>query len=79
MLKKNSQLALKRDRIKKGFFPKLFGIKVRDTYSAIVNAQDMDCTNPKIHRRGKNRREQKSSLIATAGASYFHPSGNLGR
>src|ERR1700742_3994833 len=38
---KNPQLALKADLKSKGFFPKFFGLKVHDTYSSVVNAQDM--------------------------------------
>src|SRR5262245_51968819 len=34
---KNAKLLLKAEAVSKGFFPKLFGIKVRDTFSAFVN------------------------------------------
>jgi Protein of unknown function (DUF3108) len=69
---KNTKLALKAELTSKGFFPKLFGIKVRDTYSAIVNAQDMGLQESrKSIEEGSNRREQHAVIDREAGRVTF--------
>jgi len=69
---KDSKLTLKAELTSKGFFPKLFGIKVRDSYSSIVNAQDMGLTEShKSIEEGNNRREQKSLIDREAGRVTF--------
>jgi len=69
---KAPQLALKAELSSKGFFPKLFGIKVRDTYSAIVNAQDMGLhESVRSLAEGNNRREQKAIINRDAGRVTF--------
>ncbi|MEN3330730.1 MAG: hypothetical protein V7641_95 [Blastocatellia bacterium] len=69
---KDAKLALKAELTSKGFFPKLFGIKVRDTYSSIVNAQDMGLHESlKSIEEGNNRREQKSVIDREAGRVTF--------
>src|SRR5581483_8072396 len=65
---KTPLLAIKAELSSKGFFPKLFGIKVRDTYSAIVNAQDMGLhESVRSLAEGTNRREQKAVIDRDAG------------
>ena len=69
---KNAKLALKAELTSKGFFPKLFGIKVRDTYSAIVSAQDMGLhESRKSIEEGSNRREQRAVIDREAGRVTF--------
>src|SRR5262249_29266332 len=69
---KNSRLALKAEASSKGFFPKFFGLKVRDTYSAVVNAQDFGLQeSQKSIQEGKNRREQKAVIDRDAGRVTF--------
>lgn len=65
---KNSKLALRAEAISKGFFPKLFGIKVRDTFSSVVNPLDFGLhESTKSIEEGSNRREQKSIIDRNAG------------
>jgi Protein of unknown function (DUF3108) len=64
----DAKLTLKAELTSKGFFPKLFGIKVHDTYSSIVSAQDMGLSEShKSIEEGNNRREQKSLIDRAAG------------
>src|SRR6185503_2140543 len=56
-------LEIKADVISKGFFPKLFGIKVQDRFSAVVNSVDFGLqTSSKVIEEGNVRREQKSVI-----------------
>jgi hypothetical protein len=69
---KDAQLALKAELASKGFFPKLFGIKVRDTYNSIVSAQDLGLhESHKSIAEGSNRREQRSVIDREAGRVTF--------
>ncbi|MFL6215097.1 MAG: DUF3108 domain-containing protein [Blastocatellia bacterium] len=69
---KDSRLALKAELTSKGFFPKLFGIKVRDSFSSIVSAQDFGLhESHKSIEEGSNRREQKSLIDRDAGRVTF--------
>ena len=69
---KNSRLALKAEIASKGFFPKFFGLKVRDTYSCVVNAEDFGLheSQKSIHE-GKNRHEQKAVIDRDTGRVTF--------
>ncbi|HST23951.1 MAG TPA: DUF3108 domain-containing protein, partial [Blastocatellia bacterium] len=65
-------LEIKADIISKGFFPKLFGIKVKDRFSAIVNAMDFGLqTSSKLIEEGNVRREQKSVIERESGRVTF--------
>src|SRR5262245_54308396 len=56
-------LEFKAEAISKGFFPSLFGIKVRDGYSSRVNESDLGLsTSVKLIEEGKVRREQKTTI-----------------
>lgn len=69
---KTPRLALKAELTSKGFFPKLFGIKVHDTYSSVVSAQDMGLHESlKSIAEGNNRREQKSVIDRNSGRVTF--------
>jgi hypothetical protein len=69
---KESRLALKAEITTKGFFPKLFGLKARNTYSAIVGAHDLGLyESHKLIEEGSNRREQKSVIDRDAGRVIF--------
>jgi hypothetical protein len=69
---KNPQLVLKAELKSKGFFPKFFGLKVRDTYSSVVNAQDMGLQEShKSIEEGKKRLDQKSLIDRDAGRVIF--------
>lgn len=69
---RDARLALKAEVASKGFFPKLFGIKVRDTYSSIVSAQDLGLhESHKSIAEGSNRREQRSVIDREAGRVTF--------
>lgn len=61
-------IELKADALSKGFFPALFGLKVRDRYSSLVNATDLGVfTSTKLLEEGKVRREQKSVIDHESG------------
>src|SRR5262249_27312687 len=69
---KNAKLLLKAEAGSKGFFPKLFRIKVRDTFSAFVNPVDFGLHESiKSIEEGSNRREQKSIIDREAGRVTF--------
>ncbi len=58
---KPNTLELKAEAVSKGFFPALFGIRVRDSYDSLVSRADFGLqTSIKLLEEGKNRREQKS-------------------
>lgn len=65
---KPEMIELKAEAISKGFFPALFGVKVRDRYLSLVNKTDFGlhvCT--KLIEEGKVRREQKSVVDREGG------------
>lgn len=61
-------LELKADAVSKGFFPKLFGIKVKDRYISLVDHGDFGMhASTKLLEEGKIRREQKSVINRETG------------
>jgi hypothetical protein len=69
---KTDMLELKADATSKGFFPALFGVKVRDRYITLVNANDFGIhSSTKLVEEGKVRREQKSIVDREAGRVTF--------
>ena len=61
-------IELKAEAVSKGFFPALFGLKVRDRYSSIVNQTDFGVqTSAKLLEEGKVRREQKTEVNRETG------------
>ncbi|MGA9770854.1 MAG: DUF3108 domain-containing protein [Blastocatellia bacterium] len=69
---KVSMLEIRADVISKGFFPKLFGIKINDRFSSQVNSIDFGLqTSSKIIEEGKVHREQKSVIDREAGSVTF--------
>ena len=54
-------IELKAEAVSKGFFPALFGLKVRDRYNSLVDPTDFGLrATTKLLDEGKIRREQKS-------------------
>ncbi len=54
-------IELKADAVSKGFFPALFGIKIKDRYISLVDQRDFCVhSSTKLLEEGKERREQKS-------------------
>jgi len=69
---KTPMLELKAEAVSKGFFPALFGIKVRDRYITLVDANDFGVhSSTKLLEEGKVRREQKSIIDREAGRVTF--------
>lgn len=61
-------IELKAEAVSKGFFPSLFGIKVKDRYVSLVNQSDFGVhASTKRLEEGKVRREQKSVFNREAG------------
>ena len=61
-------LELKAEAVSKGFFPALFGVKVRDRYNSLVSQNDFGLqTSTKLVEEGKVRREQKSVVNREVG------------
>jgi hypothetical protein len=61
-------LELKAEGVSKGFFPGLFGVKVKDRYVSLVNQKDFGVlSTTKFIDEGKVRREQKSVVNREAG------------
>lgn len=61
-------IELKAEAVSRGFFPALFGLKVRDRYSSIVNQTDFGVqTSAKLIEEGKVRREQKTEVNRETG------------
>ncbi|HXG66842.1 MAG TPA: DUF3108 domain-containing protein [Blastocatellia bacterium] len=61
-------LELRGEAVSKGFFPSLFGIKVKDRFVALVNPDDFGLhSSTKIIEEGKKRREQKAIIDREAG------------
>jgi hypothetical protein len=56
-------LELKAEAVSKGFFPALFGVKVKDRYVSLVNQTDFGVhESTKLLDEGKIRREQRSVI-----------------
>jgi hypothetical protein len=69
---KTPMLELKAEAVSKGFFPALFGVKVRDRYITLVNANDFGIhQSTKLLEEGKVRREQKSIIDREGGRVTF--------
>ena len=69
---KTAMLELKAEAVSKGFFPALFGVKVRDRYITLVDANDFGVhSSTKLVEEGKVRREQKSVIEREAGRVTF--------
>lgn len=65
---KAEMLELKAEAVSKGFFPALFGVKVKDRYVSLVNQTDFGVhASTKLLDEGKIRREQKSVINREAG------------
>ncbi|MEK6284912.1 MAG: DUF3108 domain-containing protein [Acidobacteriota bacterium] len=65
---KPEMIELKAEAISKGFFPALFGLKVRDRYVSLVNQIDFGLhVSTKLIEEGKVRREQKSVVDREGG------------
>ena len=65
---KPEMIELKAEAVSKGFFPALFGLKVRDRYNSLVDQTDFGLrTTTKLLDEGKVRREQKSVVDREAG------------
>jgi Protein of unknown function (DUF3108) len=65
---KGGLLDLRAEVNSKGFFPKLFGIKVRDKFNSTINSEDLGLhLSSKTLEEGKVRREQKSVIDRVAG------------
>jgi hypothetical protein len=65
-------LELKAEAVSKGFFPALFGVKVRDRYITLVDPNDFGVhSSTKLLEEGKVRREQKSIIDRAAGRVTF--------
>ena len=61
-------IQLHAEAVSKGFFSKLFGVKVVDRFKSVVNPNDFgDHTSTKNIEEGKVRREQKTEIDRTAG------------
>ena len=61
-------IELKAEAVSKGFFPALFGVKVKDRYISLVNQTDFGMlASTKLLEEGKVRREQKSVVNREAG------------
>jgi len=71
-MQKPGLLEITADVTSKGFFPKLFGIKVNDRFNALVSSSDLGLqTSTKILEEGKFRREQVSVIDREAGRVSF--------
>lgn len=65
-------LELKAEAVSKGFFPALFGVKVKDRYVSLVNLTDFGVhASTKLLDEGKVHREQKSVVNREAGRVTF--------
>jgi hypothetical protein len=61
-------IELKAEAVSKGFFSKLFGLKVNDRFSAIVNPDDLGLhASTRLIEEGKRRREEKSVIDRESG------------
>lgn len=61
-------LEFKAEGVSKGFFPGLFGVRIKDRYTSVVNPADFGVhASTKLIDEGKIRREQKSVFDRAAG------------
>jgi len=61
-------IELRAEAFSKGFFPALFGIKVKDRFTSLINQSDLAMhTSTKVLEEGKTRREQKSVINRETG------------
>lgn len=64
----SEMIELKAEAVSKGFFPTLFGVKVKDHYTSLVNLADFGVmASTKLIEEGKVRREQKSVVNRQSG------------
>ena len=69
---KPSFIELKAEAVSKGFFPKLFGMKVHDQFSSLVSPADFGLhTSVSLIEEGKRRREKKSIINREVGRVTF--------
>ena len=76
-----SLLELKADLVSKGFFPKLFGVKVKNRFTAIVSSNDLGLlSSTKQIEEGKSRRRfDRAAARSSAGvARRLSPLGRSG-
>ncbi|HSB10882.1 MAG TPA: DUF3108 domain-containing protein [Blastocatellia bacterium] len=67
-----AMLELTAEAVSKGFFPSLFGVKVHDRYTSMVNPSDFGLhASTKLLEQGKVRREQKAVVDREAGRVTF--------
>jgi hypothetical protein len=60
---KPNLIALKADLVSKGFFPTLFGIKVKDQFNAVVSTEDFGLlSSSKLRQEGKVNTEEKNQV-----------------
>ena len=65
---KPEMIELRAEAVSKGFFPALFGLKVKDRYISLINPSDFGMSaSTKLLEEGKVRREQKSVINREAG------------
>jgi uncharacterized protein DUF3108 len=65
-------IELRAEAVSKGFFPKLFGLKVRDRFTSLVSTSDFGLhTSTKLIEEGKVQREHKSVIDRNAGRVTF--------
>jgi uncharacterized protein DUF3108 len=65
-------IELRGEAVSKGFFPALFGVKVRDRYNSLVAQADFGLhTSTKLLEEGKVRREQNAMVDRSAGRVTF--------
>jgi hypothetical protein len=65
-------IELQAEAVSKGFFPKLFGVKVKDRFESVVTSEDFGLhTSTKHVEEGKVQREQKSVVNREAGRVTF--------
>jgi hypothetical protein len=65
-------IELKAEAVSKGFFPALFGVKVKDAYISLVDQTDFGIhSSTKLLEEGKVRREQKSVVNREAGVVTY--------
>ena len=69
---KPEMIELKADAVSRGFFPALFGVKVKDSYISLVNQTDFGIhSSTKLLAEGKVRREQKSVFNRETGVVTY--------
>ncbi|MEK6323803.1 MAG: DUF3108 domain-containing protein [Acidobacteriota bacterium] len=69
---KSEMIEFKAEAVSKGFFPALFGLKVRNRYNSLVNPTDFGVqTSTKLLEEGKVRREQTSVFNRETGRVVY--------